>query len=116
MPTGLKSIREITYRKIKPLAEELGISRRRLERFVRGELDQLDLTLREHQALSNHPVFQGTMEGLCPDVSQPPSMASNEPTEKPSFEVKLKVELTNGAVHLKTDKGEVEESLQLDLL
>ena len=116
MPTELSRIREMTYRRIKPLAVELGISRKRLERFIKGELDQLDLTLREHQALSSHSIFSKTMEGSCPYVSQPPSMTKNESTENPSFEVKLKVELTNGAVHLKTDQGEEGESLQLDLL
>ena len=115
MPTELSRIREMTYRRIKPLAVELGISRKRLERFIKGELDQLDLTIREHQALSSHPIFSKTMEGLHPYVSQSPS-TKNESTENPSFEVKLKVELTNGAVHLKTDQGEEGESLQLDLL
>ena len=129
MPTELARNREMTYRRIKPLAVELGISRKRLERFIKGGLNQLDLTIREHQALLSHPIFSETMEGLllplricaspspiCPYVSQPPSMTKNESTENPSFEVKLKVELTNGAAHLETDQGEEGESLQLDLL
>ena len=103
MPTEL--IREKTYRRIKPLAEELGISRKRLDRFLKGELDCKDLTVREQQALSSHPIF----EELMLDLGVVPS-PEKEKTDKPSFEVKLTVEFdTNGSVILRTEEGEPED-------
>lgn len=57
-------IKEKTYRKLKPLSQELGMSRKRLEKLVEGEISEEDLTLKEFSVLKEHPVFTEFMQAF----------------------------------------------------
>ena len=71
MPTEPKNIRMETeinrgggglYGRITPLAKDLGISRRRLKRFLDNDLGFDDLTIAEYKAMCNHPLLSHLME------------------------------------------------------
>ena len=56
-----------THRKLSPLAVELGVSRKRLEKFISGEISEQDLTLKEHRNLKSHPIFEDILDnGFSP--------------------------------------------------
>ena len=55
--SAITLLHQKTHRKLSPLAVELGVSRKRLEKFISGEISEQDLTLKEHQNLKAHPIF-----------------------------------------------------------
>ena len=55
-------MRAILKGKISPLASELGISRKRLQKLVRGELHEEALTVSEFRKLRQHEVLQQLLQ------------------------------------------------------
>ena len=57
-----KSLHQKTHRKLAPLSLELGISRKRLQKFISGEIKEEGLTLKEYSALKEQPIFEEFMK------------------------------------------------------
>lgn len=70
----MKGLEALTKGRITPLSRELGISRKRLSRWIEGSITDKDLTVGEYTALKNHnelnaglktkPELQGQIEFL----------------------------------------------------
>ena len=54
---AIELLHQKTHRKLSPLAKELGISRKRLVRWINGEMDTTDLTVGEYISLHKHHLF-----------------------------------------------------------
>ena len=50
----MKGLEALTKGRITPLSRELGISRKRLSRWIEGSITDKELTVAEYTALKNH--------------------------------------------------------------
>ena len=57
----MQGVQEATSSKVTPLSRDLGVSRRRLKRFIDGDLKVDKLTVGEYRVLSGHPIFKDMM-------------------------------------------------------